>query len=321
MTAAPLPEPFPATRYLIGGIVRRRLHFPHYAGPALRGAFGHALRQLNCITGHDDCTGCRARTACTYAAVFEPPPPPAMHRPRQRIPPPYVLEPPPGAITLEPGAPFHFGLVLIGPARARLDRVIAALHRALARDFGGGAVELTTVQDESGTRLGKPGGNAPIAPQPAGIVSAPPPRRLDRVALDFVTPICLRRNGADLDPARITARDVLMSAVRRVTDCTELHLGSQVNADFSALSQLAADARCNLALRRLALNRHSTRQRRAIPLDGLIGRIELEGTLAPFWPFLHLAQWLHLGRQTVFGFGRFTLHADPRPDLRGDTRA
>src|SRR5690606_22644016 len=102
MTAAPLPEPFPATRYLIGGIVRRRLHFPHYAGPALRGAFGHALRQLNCITGHDDCTGCRARTACTYAAVFEPPPPPAMHRPRQRIPPPYVLEPPPGAITLEP---------------------------------------------------------------------------------------------------------------------------------------------------------------------------------------------------------------------------
>ena len=33
----------------------------------------------------------------------------------------------------------------------------------------------------------------------------------------------------------------------------------------------------------------------------------LEGEVGPFLPALHLGQWLHVGKETVFGMGQYRL--------------
>ena len=56
--------------------------------------------------------------------------------------------------------------------------------------------------------------------------------------------------------------------------------------------------------------RYSTRQRAAMRMGGLVGRVELEGrALAPFWPWLQAGELVHAGKATSMGLGRYSLEA------------
>ena len=113
---------------------------PDYAGSMFRGAFGHALRQLSCMTRQKECGGCPLLSTCPYPAIFSPTPP-AQHALQKfsAIPVPYVIEPPEmGARLLEAGESLSFGMVLIGKALRELPLVILAWRRALARGVGAG---------------------------------------------------------------------------------------------------------------------------------------------------------------------------------------
>jgi hypothetical protein len=41
-------------------------------------------------------------------------------------------------------------------------------------------------------------------------------------------------------------------------------------------------------------------------LGGLVGEWTLKGDLSPFIPYLFLGQWLHVGKNAVFGLGKYT---------------
>lgn len=57
-------------------------------------------------------------------------------------------------------------------------------------------------------------------------------------------------------------------------------------------------------------DRYSTRQQQKMNLGGLVGRAIYRfpdaNSLAQLLPFLELARWLHVGKATVFGHGKFT---------------
>lgn len=307
MTAI-LPEPFPVARFQLHGKVERRVEFPDFAGSALRGAFGHALRRAACVTGLPDCKACPLYRRCAYPAIFEPPPPVRAHRIYSNVPPPYVIEPPePGPLALAPCAEFRFGLVLVGPAICQLPLIAGAFRHAL-RDIERGSVSLQSIALETGElALDLAAGTAARrSPQPVPI--PPVPSDLAQARLDFSTPFALARNGKELAPADMTARDLLMALVRRVAELSESHLGQDLAADFHGLAEAAANIEMTLDFHQFRFTRHSSRQNRAMPMRGSLGNATLHGELAPFWPFLYLGQWLHVGKKCVFGFGRYTLH-------------
>ncbi|MEF8709297.1 MAG: hypothetical protein V5B38_10650 [Candidatus Accumulibacter propinquus] len=64
---------FPVARYRFEFQVRQPIRLPDYAGSMLRGAFGHALRQLACMTRQKECAGCPLIASCPYPAIFAPP--------------------------------------------------------------------------------------------------------------------------------------------------------------------------------------------------------------------------------------------------------
>jgi hypothetical protein len=310
-----LPNPFPVARYRLHARVLRPLHWPEYQGSALRGLWGHALRQMVCATGRNTCADCPLLARCSYPALFEPAPP-AGARSYGDMTPPYVIEPIAGPRRLVEGAHYAFDLVLFGRGLTELPLVLRAWQRALAGHIGpaGGALVLQRVEwmdAECGAlevaRADSAGLGAVAQHQPG--VSLPQPHEAPpRIRVEFLTPLYVKHGGRPLAPDQLGAAHWLWALVRRVAEICELHLGQPTGLDFQALKGAAQSLRFHAA--QFAGKHHdrwSNRQQRHTPLHGVVGQAEIDGPLDPFWPLLHLCQWLHAGGKTSFGLGRYRI--------------
>jgi len=62
------------------------------------------------------------------------------------------------------------------------------------------------------------------------------------------------------------------------------------------------------------IERYSRRQERRIPMGGLVGSVTYRGPLDEFLPWLALGEHVHVGKNTVFGMGKYRLlFPDSRP--------
>ena len=315
---------FPAARYQLEFVTEQPIQLPDYAGSALRGAFGHALRRAACVTGAPECTNCPLLRSCAYPAIFEGPPPlqPA-RRKLTSLPLPFVVEPPRwGECQYRQGDPLRFSVVLIGPALAHLPLVLMAWRQALLGGLGPqcGTARLHRVhlEGDDNPLWTSDGASAPaLRPRahtaevtlpvtPAAGSSLAPPAQ-EAVTLLFETPLRLQSNGRVIGIGELTPSDLLMALLRRVANLVELQLGGKLDLDFSALKAKATTIRGHSGLVWQDWTRHSSRQQQHMVLGGAMGRWTLHGELAPFWPLLHLGQWLHVGKNATFGLGRYHL--------------
>lgn len=302
----------PVARYRLEFEVTSPLSLPAYAGSTLRGAWGMALRTSACLTRAPVCDGCALLYTCPYAALFETRPP------RERVPTlqdfsqvprPYVIEPPVlGERLYVPGERLAFHIVLAGRALEQLRLIIEAHVRAFRRGVGkgNGTAELRRVVHEGPPErvvLERAGGTiAPHAP-----TLPPVPELGPAVVLRFHSPLRLQTNGRPTPVEELTARRLLMALVRRVALLAEFHGSGPLTLDFAALARQAETIASDTALRWHDWARWSNRQRRSMALGGYLGDWRLTGDLAPFAPFLHLGQWLHVGKEATFGLGGYQL--------------
>jgi hypothetical protein len=314
---------FPLARYRFEWQASTSIRLPDYAGSMLRGAFGHALRKLACMTKQKDCAGCPLLATCPYPAIFAPPPP-AAHTLQKfsQIPVPYIIEPPEwGARQIDAGEPFAFHMVLIGRALKELPLIILAWRRAFAQGVGAGdgSAELVRVVHcgESGeTEIHRPD-TGTIAPHPQEIPFSTAPTDASEhseLTLHFLTPLRLQKNGHALPPEKLDARTLLMALVRRANLLAEFHAGGPLIQDFSSLLASSAGVQDEKHLVWLDWTRFSSRQQQKIALGGVVGDWTLSGRLAPFIPFLQLGEWLHVGKEAAFGLGRYTLGMTKKAD-------
>lgn len=302
-------QPLPFCRYTFTIRVLEPLRLPDFAGSMLRGAFGHALRQLACMTRMKDCKGCPLLTSCPYAQIFETPPP--EHHPLQKfsaVPNPYVIEPPEcGARVLESGEEFRFSMVLIGKALLQLPLIIMAWERALQRGLSTKRVPCTLLaihRERDTEAVYRPGANirrhdAVLPPALSGATS---------IALEFLTPLRLQRQGSNVGLRELDSRTLLIALARRYQLLCDTQLGQPPQLDFAALAEAGRTIRLAADMRWRDWTRYSSRQKQAMTLGGLTGSVELSGDLQPFMPLLVAGQWLHVGKKAVFGLGRYRLH-------------
>lgn len=307
---------FPLARYRLEWRTATPVRLPDYAGSMLRGAFGHALRKLACMTRQKECDGCPLLATCPYPAIFVPPPP-AEHALQKfsAIPVPYVIEPPEfGPRLLAPGEPFSFNMVLIGRALRELPLVILAWRRALARGIGAGdgTGELVSVVHcgvAGETEVHRPDMGVLIVHEQsialqASVESDAGPTR---ATLQVVTPLRLQQNGRALPPEKLDARTLLMALVRRANLLAEFHGNGPLLENFAPLLAACAEIRDEKRLVWRDWTRYSSRQQQKMTLGGVVGEWTLEGPLGPFSHFLDIGQWLHVGKEAAFGLGRYRL--------------
>jgi len=129
-----LPESLPLARYQFSFNITHAFTTPDYAGSMLRGAFGHALKNICCITKQDSCKQCTLYRKCLYPSIFESPPQQHKLQKFSQIPNPYIIEPPKiehkhYKITDK----FKFNMVLTGIALKELALIILAWKRAFEK--------------------------------------------------------------------------------------------------------------------------------------------------------------------------------------------
>jgi hypothetical protein len=301
----------PLARYRLEFAVETPLHLPAYAGSTLRGAFGGALRASCCLTRQPACEGCPLLATCPYAVVFETRPPAGGHALQKfsHVPHPYVIEPPQwGERDYAPGETLAFHLVLAGRALDQLALIIWAFVKAFRRGVGRGdgtarLLRVTHCGESENTILAGPDGQ--IAEHDHAV--PPAPTFAESITLHFDTPLRLQTDGRRATAAEHTPRRLLMALVRRIALIREFHGAGPLELDFHALGAAAEQLTSEKDLVWRDWTRYSSRQRQKIALGGVVGAWRIRGDLAPFLPFLHLGQWLHVGKEATFGLGGYRI--------------
>ncbi len=298
-------------RYQFNCQTRAELKLNNYSGSLLRGALGHALRELACVTKMQHCPPCLLYRQCSYPTIFEPPPPTkAVFHKLNHMPAPYVIEPPAmGQVKLTKGASFSFNMVLMGAAIKQLPLVIVAWEKALAKGLGKDYCKVQLQQiiyepQQSVEQLIYQRGKSDIAIQES--FQPLPIEPAEQMYIQFVTPLRILQNKQLLNNGML-AKDFLMALARRYYLLQEFYAEDYQAPDFRTLARLAAQIQAQPEFKRYSWSRYSTRQQQKIEIRGVIGLITLKGDLTPFLNMLNIGQWLHIGKNTTFGMGQYVI--------------
>ncbi len=308
----PLPTiPYLRLRYSLEAQGPSRLST--YKGSMLRGAFGHALRSSVCLRdARQECSTCPLRESCAYARLFESrvegePPPFCKGQPN--APQPYVFEARDLRRDFRPGERMETDLLLFGNAVKLQGYATLAMGRMAERGLGPGRHGFRLVgasaEKAGGGWLRLPTGREGL---PAALATAVVPAAetfvADRATLHLLTPTRLKIQGRIA--SRFDFRALVFKMARRVLELAHFHVpGPELDWHIRPLLEAANQVRITGASTRWQnWPRYSSRQRQAIHMRGLVGRLHLEGDLTPFTPLLRLAEILHVGKNTTFGLGQ-----------------
>ncbi len=301
---------YPIVRYHFEAVVNTPLGLPFYSGSMLRGAFGHALRHISCMTKLKDCNACPIKQTCPYTIVFEPSvrEVPAIEKYTQ-LPALYVIEPPQqGQRVLEPGETLAFSMVLIGEVRNHLPLIILAWQRALLRGLTSAKSRLTltnvSIAGEKNRYIWSE--DAPqIKPHQQHLTVEPNGSK--NIQLSIVTPMRLQRKGKTVSPDDANPLDLFAALLRRLTMIEQVCQLPISHEDVRADVEQARNITSNHQLKWTDWERYSHRQKQKMALGGLTGTWTLTGELMLYQKALYLGQWLHVGKNTSFGMGCYRL--------------
>ncbi|MCG3158203.1 MAG: hypothetical protein DKINENOH_04844 [bacterium] len=311
---------FPFASFTFHLQAQEQIELPEYKGSAFRGGFGHVMKKVCCVLPPGQCTErCQLGNNCAYAYIFETPQTGAASETRPieatNLPHPFVILPPLSRReNIAPGEALSFGLTLIGRSIEFLPYFIYAFDELGRTGIGRGRgryqlehVLETSTNSEIYSRLTKKmAGNISVRDL-ADLSEAVKAQDQHRARLEFISPTRI------LDQNRLVSTlpfDLLMRGLlRRASLLARIHCGDEWNLDYGAVLQ-AAHATVHVVESNLVWQdweRYSNRQQRRMKLGGFIGSVCYAGELGPFLPLLSLGQYIHLGKNTTFGMGKYVL--------------
>ena len=311
----------PIARYQFTVVARERLELPYFAGSMLRGAFGHSLRRLVCLTRAPSCSNCSLRSTCAYPRIFEPYAvdvasvglPAASAQPT----PPLAFEPPAlGRKSVEPGDSWSFSVKLFGRAIEDLPLVVEAVRRATEKGFGSRSACGDLVGVEALT-----GGEAfPLFDRSHAslqnwrhmLSGAPTIPASEPLELRLASPLRMQTNARRLSVDDVDAPKLVAGILRRA----RLLMASSGETDAclevaqwpaKAWIDEARSARLEKHFDWVDWTRHSGRQSKTMTLGGWIGLAYLFGATPSVRSILGIGTLTGLGKETVFGFGQYII--------------
>jgi hypothetical protein len=300
-----------------------RYRFNYLAGEDLRlatdprglwhGVFGLRLRELACLLPGTECRACALLHQCAYSRLFSGPRPPEAELMRRydTIPVPHSFQfPADSPATILAGDPITVHLVLVGDANDHLPLVIQTMAAAgqggLGRERGQAWLQDVTQAIPDGPVA------HPVATK-GRILDALPPQAPQTPPVPAAVRLVLhspyKPSGQAASAGGLDLSHLIMAVVRRVSLLQYFYTGRKLEADFPALKTASESARVIAhTLRHQEASRYGARHGQRLDTGGLIGHLDLDMTgIEPLWPYLHLGQWLNVGKNASMGYGMFTL--------------
>lgn len=264
-------------RFRITARATKPLRLPEFSGSMIRGALGHAL-----LTAHCRCGATKTHMkGCLYARLFETGAGSA-----------FVITPPEHVGQLEEGELFTWHLSLLADDEGLEKALLDAVERGLYQGLGPERVRCPVERIE-----------------PVALVPTPLTPRT-RVILS--SPWALKRGGHPVNAASFRIHDLLIGLAQRQRQLSEhfgLALSPAPNDEILALADSLGVRQSELV--DVSGERHSNRQRRRHPLQGIRGQLTLACTdddaREVLSRLLNPGPWLHGGGKVGFGMGGMRL--------------
>jgi hypothetical protein len=290
---------------------------PGYLGSALDGGLGAAMRRV-CLRGNTgQCPVCVARWVCPYPVLFETQPLPDSGDLKFDTPPhPIIIEPPPPAverIALQ-NELVSFDVVLVGQSLTLLPFLIVACEEFGRAGIGAqrSVFRLVRVEDmlahptAAVYEAGRLQGDGGVSSVGRDEIEAQAGMLKDRsLELRFVTPVHVVQEDRLVRPGFL---HIVQSLLRRYQALCLFHCGEKPALPHEGLLGLAKAVQSDsTGLRLYSLERYSSRQHRRHDTSGYLGTLGLTGDLGPFLWLLVLGQYIHAGKKTSMGLGRYEM--------------
>jgi hypothetical protein len=124
----------------------------------------------------------------------------------------------------------------------------------------------------------------------------------------FLTPTLLRADG---NVSRRPSFGPLAKRLRdRINALSYFYCGAGLDIDFKAFGDAAEKVRTvSDSTGWVESSRYSRRREVSHDLSGFVGEVTFEGELGMFLPYLNLGEYLHVGKNAVFGNGWYEIVA------------
>ncbi len=304
------------------------LELDDHSGASLRGSLFNAVWRRFCLNKTaPSCAECQLHTMCPVSTLVAP-----LREENTRgrdIPRPYIILPPLGNARLYmPGDRLIFGITLFGSIIQLLPYLMLSLSqieenglgRALPENRGQrGRFRIVRVEsyhplhDERQVlyQVGQAQVQTPAKAVTASDVATEAAKlSSDALTLNFLTPTRL------IDRERLVLRAEFRPLVQRLQERLHSLVAAYGDGDASPLTDkedvdlvaLASEIRCKEDKTRWEeVRSYSNRQKRSMPISGLLGPVTFAGPLAPFRELLVWGQLIHVGKSVVKGNGWYTI--------------
>lgn len=301
---------------------------PLAAGSMLRGAFGSELRRIVCFNSKGQCWDCGGRPTCAYEKIFSPHVSLEAERLRKErdVPRGFVLKPPLNGDTYGPDRTFAFRLILIGELIQWLPYVILPFNELGRSGMGKNRAPFRLERIVSWGALPDQGDTMYASADNLVRVDAmrritfrdlrEQARSMDKgsVAIRFLTPTSLRYNPTgrpgESAAVRVPEFHILIKRLRdRVNRLATTYCGEELAVDYRAFGKRAESVRTRAVNGRWMERSRRTRSGRQQDLGGFVGEVSFAGPIGEFLPLLLLGQYVHVGKNAVFGNGWYEVIA------------
>jgi hypothetical protein len=315
---------FTAHRLTIEAVAVEPISLNEHKGSALRGALYHALRDRFCtVREANECAACplwNVCPVCTLVSTLA-----TDHRLGRDAARPYTIQPPLDEHKLDyaAGEALTFGLTLYANALRLFPYVIMALQgleesglgrRLEANRWRRGRLHIRAVWAEqplTGQRLAVARAEQALVQVPdipithAQVLDRAAQPWPEQITLELLTPLRLTAQGRLVKPGEVTLAVMLARILDRLESLAQSFCDTPLSLDFAGLVRAAQGVRTVAdGTRWVELRSYSTRQGRATPIGGLLGRVTFAAPdWQPFLPWLLWGQFTHVGKDAVKGNG------------------
>ena len=291
-------------------------NLPLYKGGVLRGGFGYTFGKLACHTGARDCRGCDSKETCPYSYIFETSPigDETGFSHYSEVPRPFVIESDESRRrSFSPGDPLQFNLILMGKAVDYLPYFIFCFDELGRRGLGRNRIRFR-LEAIRGFEFGKSRWVPLYDPESGSLSDQIPVTRADELhietgdtlSMEFLTPARIKYRGKYI--THLEFHVMIRSLMRRISMIMAYHGDGAPELDINDLIARAQTIEVQKwDLKWQDWPRYSTRQRTEMKLGGLVGKVTYEGDFEKFLPIIALGEQIHIGKNTTFGLGRYSV--------------
>jgi CRISPR-associated endoribonuclease Cas6 len=299
-----------------------KITLPPFKEASFRGAFGRTFRKLICAFPQKTrCYDCLLFDKCAFSVVFSPGAKASdqVFAKHEAIPRPFSLHIPGHRLVYDHGRELTVKITLFGRAIEYFPYIFLTIKEVGEEGFG--------LRDEKGQRgkylIGQiceeiperenrviyahslPAENIPLAGfSLGGVIKDISPLR--ECTVHFASPLRLRKKGRLVQFVDFSL--LLEAILRRLNSLGYFYGGGEIiqnHRELSALADRVSVSRCNTKF--VDYKWRSGRQRTTMRLGGLKGEMKYCGDIGPFYPYLNAAEYIGVGKNITFGFGRIKI--------------